>query len=615
LGNKKKKEAGDVTGGYYMKHFLYYIKRLFTYSGSILYWNIVGMALIGFIEGLSVLLLVPLLSASGVMNLDLEAYTGPIGFWESIPDTLKLPFILLTYVILIIGQNLVDRNLNIRNVKIAHGFIGKIRIDTYHALLSANWGFFTRKRKSNLINIMTIELARVSGGVYQFIQLLTTIIFSIIQIGFALWLSAKMTVFVILSGLILSLVSRKFIKHAKKLGRKTSLLSQEYLAGITDQLNGIKDIKSNALEERQMSWLQSVVQGMYSEQVEYINNKISSQLFYKISSAILIAIFIFFSVKMFNSQPSQFLLIIVIFSRLWPKVIGIQSNLEQLASTIHAFKSLNALQEECSAAREVLSDLKKTKAMPIALNKGIQCEGVYFRYDISISTFALKNINIRIPANQMTAIVGPSGAGKSTLVDILMGLHSPEDGKVLIDDKPITDELLISLRKSISYVPQEPFLFNMSIKENFKMINPEVTTEQIWKTLELTAAEEFVRKLPNGLNTEIGDRGIKLSGGERQRLVMARALSKNPNILILDEATSALDSENESIIQETIEQLKGKMTIIVIAHRLSTIRNADQIIVVEDGEVIQSGKFRQLENDSSGIFNRLLKKQTARLSS
>ncbi|MEH7884013.1 ABC transporter ATP-binding protein [Bacillus sp. JJ1609] len=600
-----------------MNTFLYYIKQLFKYSGSILYWNIVGMALIGFIEGFSILLLVPLLSLSGIMNLDSGGHTlaNYLGFWNLIPEALRLPFILLAYVLLISGQNLVDRNLNIRNVKITHGFIGKLRVDTYEALLSSNWGFYTKKRKSDLINIMTIELARVSGGVYQFIQLLTSIIFSIIQIGFALWLSAKMTLCVLLSGVILSFFSRKFIKHSKVLGKKTSILSQEYLAGITDQLNGIKDIKSNTLEESQIKWLQSIVNGMNFEQVEYIKLKISSQLFYKISSAILIATFIFFSVKMFNSQPSQFLLILVIFSRLWPRITGIQSTLEQLAATMPAFKVLNDLQIECNTAREVLSDLKKTKVLPIVLHKEIQCNGVYFRYDHSISTYALQNINIRIPANQMTAIVGRSGAGKSTLVDILMGLHMPEQGRVLIDNKTLTDESLISLRKAISYVPQEPFLFNTSIKENFKMINPEVTSQQIWESLEFSAAADFVRKLPNGLDTEIGDRGIKLSGGERQRLVLARAILKKPAILILDEATSALDTENESKIQKALEQLKGKMTIIVIAHRLSTIRNADQVIVLEDGEVIQSGKFGQLANDSSGVFSGLLKKQAAVMSS
>lgn len=600
-----------------MNTFLYYIKRLFKYSGSILYWNIFGMALIGFIEGLSILLLVPLLSLSGIMNLDSGGHTleNYLGFWNLMPEAFRLPFLLLAYVLLITGQSLVDRNLNIRNVKIAHGFIGKLRIETYEGLLRVNWGFYTKKRKSDLITVMTIELARVSGGVYQFIQLSTSIIFSTIQIGFALWLSAKMTLFVLLSGLILSFFSQKFIKQSKVLGKKTSILSQEYLAGITDQLNGIKDIKSNTLEESRMKWLQSIVNGMNSEQVEYIKLKISSQLFYKISSAILIATFIFFSVKMFNSQPSQFLLILVIFSRLWPRITGIQSTLEQLAATMPAFKALNDLQIECNTSREILSGIIESKVLPLALNEDIKCQDVYFRYDPTISTYAVRNINLKIPANQMTAIVGKSGAGKSTLIDILMGLHSPEKGEVLIDNMQITDKMLLSLRKAISYVPQEPFLFNTSIRENFTLINPDLTSEEIWGSLEFSAAADFVRKLPNGLDTEIGDRGVKLSGGERQRLVLARAIIKKPAILILDEATSALDSENESTIQAALEQLKGKMTIIVIAHRLSTIRNADQVIVMEEGSIIQSGKFGQLANDSSGVFSGLLKKQATVMSS
>ena len=141
------------------------------------------------------------------------------------------------------------------------------------------------------------------------------------------------------------------------------------------------------------------------------------------------------------------------------------------------------------------------------------------------------------------------------------------------------------------------------------MIEPNATEEQIWEALEFSAAEDFVKRLPNGLDTVIGDRGIKLSGGERQRLVLARAILRKPAILVLDEATSALDTENESKIQAALDRLKGKMTIIVIAHRLSTIKNADQVIVLEQGEIIQTGEFNQLANDKKGVFSHLLQKQ------
>ena len=178
-----------------------------------------------------------------------------------------------------------------------------------------------------------------------------------------------------------------------------------------------------------------------------------------------------------------------------------------------------------------------------------------------------------------------------------MGLNQPEKGKVLIDGMVLNKENLLSLRRSVSYVPQEPFLFNTSIRDNLLMIEPNATEEQIWEALEFAAAADFVKRLPNGLSTVIGDRGIKLSGGERQRLVLARAILRKPAILVLDEATSALDTENEAKIQAALDRLKGKMTIIVIAHRLSTIKNADQVIVLDNGEIIQNGKFNELAQD------------------
>jgi ABC-type multidrug transport system fused ATPase/permease subunit len=545
--------------------------------------------------------------------MDVSGEDTPIwkifGFIVNIPDSVSLPLILGLFILLVVGQNLVQQNLTIRNSKISQGFIGKLRIEMYRDLLQSEWGFFLQKRQSDLINTMTIELARVASGINQFLQLITSVIFTVIQIGFALWLSAKLTIFVLLSGIVLAFFSRKFIKQSKKLGNKTSILAQDYLAGITDQLNGIKDIKSNNLEESRLAWLSFVVQGMFQEQVEYIKLRTASQIFYKIASTILIAAFIYLSFNMFQAKPEQFLLIIMIFSRLWPRITAIQSGLEQLASTIPAFKALMDLQNECKELREAGNEPNHDKVSPLNIKNDITCSGVQFRYNKNETGFVLRDINVTINAKQMTAIVGHSGAGKSTLIDILMGLNKPESGELLIDGKPLSSENIRSLRKAISYVSQDPFVFNASIRENLLMVVPNANEDQLWNALEFAAAAEFVRDLPNGLDTFVGDRGIRLSGGERQRLVLARAILKKPSVLVLDEATSALDTENESKIQEAIERLKGKMTIIVIAHRLSTIRNADKVIVLEQGKIIQQGQFNQLATDKSGMFNNLLKKQ------
>jgi len=336
--------------------------------------------------------------------------------------------------------------------------------------------------------------------------------------------------------------------------------------------------------------------------------KTASQTLFKVSAAVLIAGFIYVSVEIVKTQPGELLLIILIFSRLWPRFTSFQSTLEQLYSLAPAFKRLLDLQQECEASKEIV-DQSDRNYKPLIIQKGLECRNLYFRYHSHELSYALKDVTVNIPFKQMTAIVGRSGAGKSTLIDLLMGLITPEKGEVLIDGIPLSSDNLLSLRQSISYVSQDPFLFNTSIRENLLLITPDATDTEIWEALEFSSAAEFVRGLPKGLDTVIGDRGIRLSGGERQRLVLARAILKKPSILILDEATSSLDTENERKIQEALDRIKGKMTVIVIAHRLSTIQNADQVIVLDQGKVVQQGDFYLLAKEKTGVFNHLLGQQ------
>ncbi|MED3835010.1 ABC transporter ATP-binding protein [Peribacillus frigoritolerans] len=591
-----------------MKQLLYFINQIQKFSGKILYINLICMIIISLLEGVGIFLLIPLIGITGILNTDSEEV--PFFNWINeiflgIPETISLFLILGIYVLIMVGQSYFKRNQTILGVKIQQGFISHLREQNYRSLLQANWEFYLKKRKSDIINLMANEIFRVSAGTHLFFQLLSSITFTIIQIIFAFYLSIKMTSFILVFGIILIFLSRKFVKKSQSLGKEALHLTQTYLAGITDHFNGIKDIKSNSLEITHLNWFFSISKKMERNMVEITKVNSTSQMTFKIVSSLLIAIFVFFSIKMFMAQPAQLMLIMVIFSRLWPRFTSIQSNLEQIGSTLPSFKALSDLQNECREARELYeSDYKNI--MPIDIKRGLDCRNVYFSYDQNGSTYALKNINIHIPSNRMTAIVGRSGAGKSTLIDILMGLNHPDRGEVRIDDIPLTNDRLLSLRRSISYIPQDPFLFNATIRENLLIIDPEASDESIWESLEFAAAADFVSKLPQGLDTLIGDRGVRLSGGERQRLVLARAILRKPAILVLDEATSALDTENEAKVQFSIERLKGKMTIIVIAHRLSTIRNADQVLVMDQGEIIQAGEYNQLANEKRGMFSNLL---------
>ncbi|HHW37907.1 MAG TPA: ABC transporter ATP-binding protein [Bacillales bacterium] len=593
-----------------MKQVLYFFNQLYSYSGNKLFTNLLGMIFISLLDGMALLLLIPVISYSGIFRLDESTmpFIKGLALLSQLPTTVGLSLILVLFLIVNIVQNLFQRYVTIENVKIQHGFARYLRGEIYEDLLRANWDFYIKRRKSDLVNTITAELARVSAGTNTFIQFITAIIFTIIQIGIAFLLSPEITLFVLLSGGILAIFSQGFIKRSRLLGSRTSENGKNFLAGITDNFNGIKDIKSNTLEPSRVDWFQSITKRMYDEQMEYIKLKMASQFYYKIASAVLITVFIFLSVKLFHAQAAQLMIVVVIFTRLWPRVTGIQSSLEQIAITVPALKAVISLKMESQAAKEC-DHLDGSDIIPIDIQKEIECRNVYFRYDQNESSYALKGINVSFPANRMTAVVGRSGAGKSTLIDLLMGLNLPEKGEVLLDGIPLTKKKLLSFRRSISYVPQDPFLFNATIKENLLMIEPSASDERMWEALEFSSAVEFVQKLPQGLDTFIGDRGVRLSGGERQRIVLARAILRNPCILVLDEATSALDTENESKIQAALERLKGKMTIIVIAHRLSTIHNAEQVIVLEQGEIIQKGGFNQLAKEKRGVFSHLLDSQ------
>ncbi|WP_028550868.1 ABC transporter ATP-binding protein [Paenibacillus sp. UNC451MF] len=594
-----------------MEHVLYYTRKLHAYAGKVLYMNLLGMTLIGLLDGIGIFLLIPLLSVSGLLSIQTSAipFMGMLDFLKDVSRPVGLLLILGLYFLLVVGQAAIQRNLSLRDVQIHAGFVNHVRMETYQALLQANWSFFIKKRKSDLINSMTNELARVTNGTYVFLQLLASLVFMVIQIGIALWLSAKMTLFVLACGLIMALFSRTFIRKFRMLGTQTSDVARSYIGGITDHFNGIKDIKSNMLEPSRYRWLQNWSVTVAQERYEQAKLGSQSQFYYKAASTLIIAVFIYFSVTLFQTQGEQLLLIIMIFSRLWPRFTGIQSNLEQIAAAIPAFTSLTELQKECMETREVsIGTLDYNQVKPLRIQEGIECKDIYFRYDKNSPIYALEHIQLSIGSNQMTAIIGRSGAGKSTLIDIIMGLLQPDHGQVLIDGVPLTKDNLLRLRKAISYVPQDPFLFNGTIRENLLLMNPNSTEEELWEAIQF-AAGEFVSRLPQGLDTLIGDRGVRLSGGERQRLVLARAILRKPSILVLDEATSSLDTENEAKIQEALERLKGTMTIIVIAHRLSTIRNADQVIVLDEGAIVQRGGFNQLAKERGKVFAHLLGSQ------
>lgn len=593
-----------------MRNILLFVGKLRAFAGWRLYLGYAGMIAISLFEGVGIYLLVPMLGLIGILDFevrDIPVLSNLVGQLRALPEPYALPAVLAAYIGVMAVQALLQRAHAVLQIRIQQGFVRSLRVELYEALIRANWSFYLRSRRSDFNHALTSELARASQGTYLTLQLSASLLFTAIQLGFAFWLSPELTLLVLACGALLAFFSRKFVRSARSIGQDTTELSQAYFAGIAEHFGGIKDLKSNGLETAHLNRFRALCRRMEDNIVRFTKLQSATQFMYKIASALLVGLFVYVAFAWLHVQPGHLILIVFIFARLWPRFSAIQTSAEQLVSAIPAFNGLIELKRRCEEAREALPDRGEGEAT-IAIRQGVECRDVSYRYG-SEGDYALRNVNLFIPANRMTAIVGKSGAGKSTLIDLLMGLIEPDSGRIEVDGESYAGARAAALRRSVSYVAQDPYLFHATIRENLLLVAPGESEERLWEALRQAAADDFVRNLPDGLDTVIGDRGIRLSGGERQRIVLARALMRKPSVLVLDEATSALDAENEAHIAETLERLKGSMTIIVIAHRFSTIRHADRVVVLERGEVVQQGELRQLARETAGTFSRWMANQ------
>lgn len=280
----------------------------------------------------------------------------------------------------------------------------------------------------------------------------------------------------------------------------------------------------------------------------------------------------------------------------------VQGNLS-ISNFLPSYEQLLSLREDAARHEEIPG-----KRLFTNLHEGIRLDHVWFTYPGRTS--ALVDVSLELRKGRMTALVGESGSGKSTIVDLILGLQMPTQGQVLVDGVPLQQWQQNSFRHRIGYVPQDPQLFYDSIRANMVWAQGGASEEDLWHALTMANAESFIRTLPQGLDTVVGDRGLRLSGGQRQRIALARALLRKPDLLILDEATSALDSESELLVQQAIDQLARTTTTLVIAHRLSTVARADQVYVLRQGSIAEEGPFNVLSQREDGILYSLLQLQS-----
>ncbi|MCE5286186.1 MAG: ABC transporter ATP-binding protein/permease [Pelosinus sp.] len=584
-----------------MKMILVYFKELYNFAPLRFVGSILLMAALGLLEGAGVIMIIPLLGVAGIIPGISE--TGIMAdvslFLQNQGIVINLPIVLLIYLSVNLGQSLLQRYQALLNADMQQGYCQFLAMRLFKAIAYAEWQLLMKKAKSDIMNVLFSELIKIGSAVMSLMGMLATVLITVIQVILAVMIAPALTGAILLAAAVLFFAMRSVIAESRRRGHGILTGNRDLFNDLTEHLNGIKEIKSYSIETAQVNNFNRLYGILKNNSMQYQVLRTRSDMWYKMGSAVFICLFLFIAIEIFKLRPDEFVLITVISSRLWPRFSSLQAGLQNLNMLLPSFEVVEELERQCLTARENLLEDVDTKRLE--LTQCIELRDVSFRYGISQEKYALKHINFTLPVGTTTALVGVSGAGKSTLVDILIGLLVPQQGAVLIDGKGLANNLR-AWRSSIGYVSQDPFLLNASIRENLLWATPNASEEEMWDALSLASAEAFVRSLPDGLATVVGDRGVRLSGGERQRIVLARALLRKPSILILDEATSSLDSENERRIQQAIDSLQGKLTIVVIAHRISTIRNADQIYVLEQGKIIEHGNYHSLLKNRTSRF-------------
>jgi ABC-type multidrug transport system fused ATPase/permease subunit len=489
-------------------------------------------------------------------------------------------------------------------VRTKFAILWHVKTDSYKHIFGANWYFFSSTNQGTFLNTFLREAGNVGDafGVLSriFVSSMQALFYFAVPF-FLFWKLASITLFVVVL-LVLPFLLLGKINY--RLGQQNIEKGNIEASYLQEAFNCAKIILGFGLQEQTLAKLASAFNAHRRVSMKSQVLERSTPLLYEPIGMGVILLTLVLSQK-FVIPLSDIAVGLWALRNAIPMVGVLASQRNRLINLLPSYEQIQRLTKEAEDARQ------RSGSVPFTgYDQKIIVEDLTFSYPNNEPCLA--NISLEIEKGQMIALVGPSGAGKSTLVDLIMGFHVPLEGDISIDGRPLYDFDITSFRQRIGFVPQDSILFNSTIGENLCWAHMDASEEEIETACRLANVEEFILSLPQGYDTVVGDRGVRLSGGQRQRIALARAILRQPDILVLDEATSALDSQSEKMIQAAIEEIAGDTTIIAIAHRLSTIINADMVYVMKAGEIVERGTYSELR-DLGGHFSDMAKLQVLAL--
>lgn len=611
-----------MVGGNRMKRIL----RLLTYLRPYLVYtllSVVLMAVVGAMAALRILLVKPILD--NVLQADMQpvkilVFHVPHTAWtidmqRFVPHYMHNAWTIVAFAL--IASALVKAVCDYTGTYLVNyagfGMITDLRNDLYYAVLRRSVPFFQRYTTGALLSTMINDIERVQIA-------MSTVLSDFLQQFFTLIFTAAVVVIAggQLAWVLLGFVLVIFLS-ARKIGRgvrRTTRGGQDKLSDIQnilhETLTGNRIVKAFGMETWEMQRFKRAARRLLRANMRSIGvQAISSPLMDALGAAAIALLLFVGRARIVHHQMTagSFITFLIAVFALYDPVRKFALFYNSFQQALGASDKIFLFLDEQDEVPE-----KKNASLLGAFTEGIRFRDVSFSYrdDEEEDRYrqVLNRINLYVQRGEVVAVVGPSGSGKSTLVNLIPRFFDPTDGSITIDGQDLRDVKVASLRKHIGTVTQETVLFNDTVRNNIAYGQPDVPREQVEAAARAALAHDFILRMPDGYDTQIGERGFRLSGGERQRLAIARAILKNAPILILDEATSALDAESESLVQTALSNLMSDRTVLVIAHRLSTVRRADRIVVVEQGSITQSGTHAELMQQG-GTYQRLYNMQFA----
>jgi len=515
-----------------------------------------------------------------------DSFLGSLGIEDRRQQLIVLAF--LTFIIWAL-ESTFDYVAAVTWRNISQDVEHSLRTDTFKNVLGLDLQYFENKSSGRLMAVLNDDVNQLEKfldtGANKLLQTLTTVV---VIGGTFLYISPLIAIFAFIPIPIIIFGSFKFTKTIASRYTRIRNAIETLNANLSNSLSGVLTVKSFNREEKEFNRI--LTSSTEVKSANYHAIKLSAAFIPIIRIAILFGFTATLLIGGFMALDGEInvamysVLLFITQRLLWP--------LTELGDTFDLYQRAMASFKRINALKNTQPDIQNGSIEAGSIEKVIALEDVNFSY---VDNFpVLNNVSINIKKGSTTAIVGSTGSGKSTLIKLLLRLYDVKAGKIKFDDIDIKDLNIHSLRKTIGLVSQDIFLFEGTVFENIAYGNLEASNDDIWKAAKLSESDEFINLLPNKEDTIVGERGQKLSGGQRQRISIARAILKNPEILILDEATSAVDNETEAAIQRSLDTLKEGRTVIAIAHRLSTIRNADIIYVLEKGQIVESGTHEEL---------------------